>query len=108
MVNSLSYVVGAVLGQLWLWVRLGHLRTKRVVGVTLFSVFAGGLGVAAGLGVAKLLGGVLPDSNAAKAFASLIIEGLVSGVVSFGVLAALKVEELKPATAKITRLIRRR
>ncbi|TCO64682.1 putative peptidoglycan lipid II flippase [Actinocrispum wychmicini] len=108
MVNSLSYVVGAVLGQLWLWVRLGHLRTRRVVGVTLFSVFAGGLGVAAGLGVARLLGGVLPDSNAAKAFLSLIIEGLVAGLVSFGVLAALKVEELKPATAKITRLIRRR
>jgi putative peptidoglycan lipid II flippase len=108
MVNSLSYVVGAVLGQLWLWVRLGHLRTKRVVGVTLFSVFAGGLGVAAGLGIAKLLGGLLPEAGTARAFLSLIIEGLVAGVVSFGVLAALKVEELKPATAKITRLIRRR
>ncbi|MEV4311519.1 murein biosynthesis integral membrane protein MurJ [Actinocrispum sp. NPDC049592] len=108
MVNSLSYVVGAVLGQVWLWVRLGHLRTRRVVGVTLFSVFAGALGVGAGLGVAKVLGGVLPDSNAVRAFLSLIIEGLVAGVVSFGVLTALRVEELKPATAKITRLIRRR
>jgi putative peptidoglycan lipid II flippase len=108
MVNSLSYVVGAVLGQLWLWVRLGHLRTKRVVGVTLFSVFAGGLGVAAGLGVARLFGGAGADASAGKALLLLLIEGLVSGVVSFGVLAALKVEELKPATAKITRLIRRR
>jgi putative peptidoglycan lipid II flippase len=108
MVNSLSYVVGAVLGQLWLWVRLGHLRTKRVVGVTLFSVFAGGLGVAAGLGVARLFGGGGVDSSAVKAFLLLLVEGLVSGVVSFGVLAALRVEELKPATAKITRLIRRR
>lgn len=107
MVNSLSYVVGAVLGQVWLWVRLGHLKTKRVLGVTLFSVFAGGLGVAAGLGVAKLLGGVLPESAATRAIISLVIEGLVAGVVSFGVLAALRVEELKPATAKITRLIRR-
>jgi putative peptidoglycan lipid II flippase len=108
MVNSLSYVVGAVLGQVWLWVRLGHLRTKRVVGVTLFSVFAGGLGVAAGLGMAALLGGVLPEAAAPRAILSLIIEGIVAGVVSFGVLAALRVEELKPATAKITRLIRRR
>jgi putative peptidoglycan lipid II flippase len=108
MVNSLSYVVGAVLGQSWLWVRLGHLRTKRVVGVTLFSVFAGGLGVAAGLGVARLFGGAAGDAGAGKAFLLLIIEGLVAGVVSFGVLAALRVEELKPATAKITRLIRRR
>ncbi|GAB3913463.1 murein biosynthesis integral membrane protein MurJ [Kibdelosporangium lantanae] len=108
MVNSLSYVVGAVLGQVWLWVRLGHLKTKRVLGVTLFSVFAGGLGVAAGLGVARLFGGVGADTGAGKAFLLLIIEGLVAGVVSFGVLTALKVEELKPATAKITRLIRRR
>jgi putative peptidoglycan lipid II flippase len=108
MVNSLSYVVGAVLGQAWLWVRLGHLKTRRVLGVTLFSVFAGALGVAAGLGVAKLLGGLLPDAGFARAFVSLIIEGIVAGVVSFGVLVALKVEELKPATAKITRLIRRR
>ncbi|ALG14417.1 murein biosynthesis integral membrane protein MurJ [Kibdelosporangium phytohabitans] len=108
MVNSLSYVVGAVLGQAWLWLRLGHLKTKRVVGVTLFSVFAGGLGVAAGLGVAKLMGGFLPQSAALRALLSLIIEGLVAGVVSFGVLVMLKVDELKPATAKITRLIRRR
>jgi putative peptidoglycan lipid II flippase len=108
MVNSLSYVVGAVLGQVWLWVRLGHLRTKRVVGVTIFSVFAGGLGVAAGLGMAGLLGGVLPDAAGPRAILSLIIEGIVAGVVSFGVLAVLRVEELKPATSKITRLIRRR
>ncbi|MFC0115702.1 murein biosynthesis integral membrane protein MurJ [Kibdelosporangium aridum] len=108
MINSLSFVVGAVLGQVWLWLRLGHLRTKRVVGVTLFSVFAGGLGVAAGLGVAKLLGGLLPEAATARALLSLFIQGTVAGVVSFGVLVALKVDELKPATAKITRLIRRR
>ncbi|ONI72829.1 murein biosynthesis integral membrane protein MurJ [Actinosynnema sp. ALI-1.44] len=108
MVNSLSYVVGAVLGQVWLWLRLGHLKTKRVVGVTLFSVFAGGLGVAAGLVVAKMLGGVLPDAAKPRAMLSLVIEGIVAGAVSFGVLVVLKVDELKPVTAKITRLIRRR
>nr|WP_052478087.1 murein biosynthesis integral membrane protein MurJ [Kibdelosporangium sp. MJ126-NF4]CEL15994.1 Proposed peptidoglycan lipid II flippase MurJ [Kibdelosporangium sp. MJ126-NF4]CTQ93918.1 Proposed peptidoglycan lipid II flippase MurJ [Kibdelosporangium sp. MJ126-NF4] len=108
MVNSLSYVVGAVLGQVWLWLRLGHLKTKRVVGVTLFSVFAGGLGVAAGLGMAKLMGGVLPQAAKPRAILSLVIEGIVAGAVSFGVLVMLKVDELKPVTAKITRLIRRR
>jgi putative peptidoglycan lipid II flippase len=108
MVNSLSYLLGAVLGQVWLWLRLGHLRTKRVVGVTLFSVFAGVLGVAAGLGVAKLLGGLLPEAATPRALLSLFIQGIVAGVVSFGVLVALKVDELKPATSKITRLIRRR
>jgi putative peptidoglycan lipid II flippase len=108
MVNSLSFVVGAVLGQAWLWLRLGHLRTRRVVGVTIFSIFAGILGVAAGLGVAKLLGGVLPGGPRLQAWFALVIQGLVAGAVSFGVLAALRVDELKPATQKITRLIRRR
>lgn len=108
MINSLSFVVGAVLGQVWLWLRLGHLKTKRVVGVTLFSIFGGGLGVAAGLAVSSLLSGILPDAATPRALLSLFIEGTVAGVVSFGVLVALKVEELKPATAKITRLIRRR
>jgi putative peptidoglycan lipid II flippase len=76
--------------------------------VTLFSLFAGGLGIGAGLGVAELLGGLLPDVGVTRALLSLVIEGLIAGVVSFGVLAALRVDELKPATEKITRLIRRR
>src|SRR5699024_1947633 len=40
MVNSLVFVIGAVLGQVWLWVKLGHLRSKRVLGVIFFTVVA--------------------------------------------------------------------
>jgi putative peptidoglycan lipid II flippase len=43
-----------------------------------------------------------------QAWIKLILQGVVGIAVSFGVLMALKVEELTPATARITRLIRRR
>ena len=47
LVNALTFVVGAVLGQMWLWVRLGRLQSMRVVGVIVQSVVAGAVGVAA-------------------------------------------------------------
>jgi putative peptidoglycan lipid II flippase len=105
MVNGLTYVVGAMLGQVWLWVTLGNLRSKRVLGVILFTVVASGLGV----GAAILVGFVVPDSLGVvlQAWIKLILQGIVGIGVSFGVLMALKVEEVAPATARITRLIKR-
>jgi putative peptidoglycan lipid II flippase len=105
MVNALTFVVGAVLGQVWLWVTLGNLRSKRVLGVILFTVVASALGVAAALGVGYLV----PTSlgTTLQAWIKLILQGTVGLVVSFGVLMALKVEEIAPATARITRLIKR-
>jgi putative peptidoglycan lipid II flippase len=105
MVNGLTYVVGAMLGQVWLWVTLGNLRSKRVLGVILFTVVASALGV----GAALLVGYIVPSSLglALRAWIKLILQGAVGIAVSFGVLMALKVEEVAPATARITRLIKR-
>lgn len=105
MVNGLTFVVGAILGQVWLWVTLGNLRSKRVLGVILFTVVASVLGV----GAAWLAGQIVPDSFGPTfhAWVKLLLQTVVGIVVSFGVLMALKVEELKPATARITRLIKR-
>ncbi|WP_438801182.1 murein biosynthesis integral membrane protein MurJ, partial [Amycolatopsis magusensis] len=105
MVNSLVFVIGAMLGQVWLWVRLGNLRSKRVLGVILFTVVAS----AAGVGAALLVGMIVPDALGAtlQAWVRLVLQGVVGIGVSFGVLMALKVEELKPATSRITRLIKR-
>ncbi|RSN14926.1 murein biosynthesis integral membrane protein MurJ [Streptomyces sp. WAC 05977] len=105
MVNGLTFVVGAILGQVWLWVTLGNLRSKRVLGVILFTVVASVLGV----GAAWLAGQIVPDSFGPTfhAWVKLLLQTAVGIVVSFGVLMALKVEELKPATARITRLIKR-
>ncbi|MGW3960443.1 murein biosynthesis integral membrane protein MurJ [Amycolatopsis sp. NPDC005003] len=106
MVNALTFVVGAILGQVWLWVTLGNLRSKRVIGVILFTVVASVLGVAA----AWVAGKLVPDFFGPRlgAWAKLLLQSVVGIVVSFGVLMALKVEELQPATSRFTRLIKRR
>ncbi|OZM72696.1 murein biosynthesis integral membrane protein MurJ [Amycolatopsis antarctica] len=105
LVNSLVFVIGAILGQVWLWVQLGNLRSKRVIGVILFTVVASGLGVLA----AALVGLLVPDSINATlgAWIKLILQGVVGIGVSFGVLIALKVDELEPVTRRITRLLKR-
>jgi putative peptidoglycan lipid II flippase len=105
MVNSLVFVVGAVLGQVWLWVKLGHLRSKRVLGVILFTVIASVLGVVA----AALVGTLVPDSlgTSPQAWIKLFLQGIVGIGVSFGVLIAMKVPELAPVSRRITRLIKR-
>ncbi|MEU3272204.1 murein biosynthesis integral membrane protein MurJ [Saccharomonospora sp. NPDC006951] len=105
LVSSLVFVVGAVLGQVWLWVKLGNLRSKRVLGVILFTVVASGLGSLAAVGVGMLV----PDmfGPVVGAWIKLFLQGVVGIGVSFGVLIALKVDELTPVTNRITRMIGR-
>ncbi|EHR63974.1 murein biosynthesis integral membrane protein MurJ [Saccharomonospora cyanea] len=105
MVNSLVFVVGAVMGQVWLWVKLGNLRSRRVLGVILFTVVASGLGALA----AALVALPVPDAFGAigKAWVTLVLQGVVGIAVSFGVLIALKVDELAPVTRRISALLRR-
>lgn len=105
MVNSLVFVVGAVLGQVWLWVKLGNLRSKRVLGVILFTVVASGLGALAAALVGMLVPGVVGPVG--QAWITLVLQGIVGIGVSFGVLIVLKVDELAPVTDRITRLLRR-
>ncbi|GLW92127.1 lipid II flippase MurJ [Actinokineospora globicatena] len=105
LVNSLTFVVGAVLGQMWLWVRLGNLHSKKVVKVIAVCVLAGGVGAAAAWGLSRV---ALPAIDSlTTAWVNLAVQGPVACVVAFGVLVALKVPELKPATSRITRLVRR-
>jgi putative peptidoglycan lipid II flippase len=108
LVNALSFVVGAVLGQMWLWVRLGRLQSMRVVKVIVQTIVAGGAGVAVAFGITLLLDKVLPDgAPRLTAWVELIVQGLVTSVVAFGLLAVFRVPELQPAVSRITRLVRR-
>ncbi|GGS19151.1 lipid II flippase MurJ [Actinokineospora fastidiosa] len=106
LVNSLTYVLGAVAGQMWLWVRLGHLRNKKIVSLIAKTVLASAAGMAAAWLAAEVL---VPDGvqGAGSAWATLILQSLVAGGVAFGGLALLRVPELRPATTRITRLVRR-
>jgi putative peptidoglycan lipid II flippase len=106
LVNSLTFVVGAVLGQMWLWVRLGTLHSKKVLAVIAKSIGAGLAGILAAWLITRL---VFPAeiTTMPRAWLVLIVQSLVTGGVTFGVLAALKVPELTPATSRIARLVRR-
>ena len=105
LINGAGFVVGAVLGQVWLWVRLGHLRSKRALRVGLISLGASALGagvaVPAGYAVPKTLGPVL------GAWVKLPVQGLLGIAVSFGLLALLRLPEFTPISRRAMALVRR-
>src|SRR5690606_17507837 len=105
LVNSLTFLVGAVLGQMWLWVRLGNLRSKRVLGVILFTLFASVIGAFA----AVAAGWLIPDSLPVPvgAWAKLIVQSVVGITVTIGVLAVLRVDELATITKRLSTLRRK-
>ncbi|HEY2064138.1 MAG TPA: murein biosynthesis integral membrane protein MurJ [Amycolatopsis sp.] len=106
LVNGATYVIGAVVGQVWLWVRLGHLRSRRALRVILVTTAVSALGAGAaylaGLGVPASLG------PSWQAIVRLPLEGLVGAGVSFGLLAVLKVSEFDPISRRIAGLRRAR
>lgn len=105
LVNGAGFVVGAVLGQVWLWVRLGHLRSKRSMRVGLITLGASALGV----GAAVLAGYAVPGSlgTIAGAWVKLPVQTLLGMAVPFAVLALVKLPEFTPVTRRVGGLVRR-
>ncbi|MGH3449978.1 MAG: murein biosynthesis integral membrane protein MurJ, partial [Haloechinothrix sp.] len=89
----------------WLWVRLGSLRSRRVLGVILFTAAASALGVVAAIIAGMLVPSSLPDH--VEAWISLFVQAVVGLGVSFGALAALKVDELSPLTSRLSGVVKR-
>jgi putative peptidoglycan lipid II flippase len=106
-VNSLGYVVGAVVGQAWLRGRLGRLDTVAVlvtIGKTaLASIWGAGAALLVERGFIAL--GL---SGGARAWPSMILGTIVGLAVLIGVMWLLRVRELKPAMNRITQVVRRR
>ncbi|WP_245744580.1 murein biosynthesis integral membrane protein MurJ [Lentzea fradiae] len=106
---SLSFVFGAVVGQVWLRFRLGRLRTGFTVWTICLTVVASAVAFAVAKGAAVLLLGVIGFSNpVVAAWVEVVLVTLVGLPLAFGLLAAFRVPEMKPAIAKINRLVRRR
>ncbi|MDV6010991.1 murein biosynthesis integral membrane protein MurJ [Haloechinothrix sp. LS1_15] len=105
LVNSLTFVVGAVLGQVWLWVRLGNLRSKRVVGVIVFTTAACVAGVLAAVAAGMLVPDTLPEVP--QAWLTLTVQSVVGLGVSFGILTALGLDEIKPITSRLAGMVKR-
>ncbi|MFD8498157.1 murein biosynthesis integral membrane protein MurJ [Amycolatopsis sp. NPDC059657] len=104
LINGATFVVGAIIGQVWLWARIGHLRSRRALRVIVITTAVSALGALAAVGAGLLVPGSLGPS--VQAWVRLPIEGAVGVVVSFGLLAILKIPEFDPVTRRITGLWR--
>jgi putative peptidoglycan lipid II flippase len=112
---SLSFVFGALVGQVWLRIRLGRLRTGFTIWTVCLTVVASSLALAVAKGanwlVQHALGLAAPVTSTQVVVASwveVIVVTLVGLPLAFGLLAAFRVPEMKPAIDKINRLVRRR
>jgi putative peptidoglycan lipid II flippase len=104
--NGLSFVVGAVVGEIWLRARLGRLRTRLVLATGLRVLTASVLAAAVVAGLDALLTSVVSGPRA-QAWIQLVIGGLVGLVLAAVFMAVLRTRELRPVTARLSGLLRR-
>ncbi|MFC7342550.1 murein biosynthesis integral membrane protein MurJ [Saccharopolyspora griseoalba] len=108
-VNSLTFVLGWLVGEMWLRHRLGPLGSARflkTLGKSLIASIIGGLaawGVA--IGVDSLIAG---PAGAGTGWLQLLLGSAVGFAVIFGAMSILRVAELQPAVGRVTGLLRRR
>ncbi|MEU7478480.1 murein biosynthesis integral membrane protein MurJ [Lentzea sp. NPDC042327] len=106
---SLSFVFGAVAGQVWLRVRLGRLRTGFTIWTICLTVVASAIAFAVAKGVNALVLGAFGSIHpVAAGWVETILVTVIGLPLAFGLLAAFRVPEMKPAIDKINRLVRRR
>jgi len=100
-VNGVSFVVGAIVGEVWLRTRLGRLDTARVLLTVGKTVVAG----VAAAGAALAVDLVLPDGmgDTTRAWLVLVVGAVLGLVVAFGVLALMRVQEMRSVTARFGR-----
>ncbi len=106
---SLSFVFGAIVGQIWLRVRLGRLRTGFTIWTVCLTVVASSLAFAVAKGANMLLQGLIGFSEpVVAAWFEVILVTMIGLPLAFGLLAVFRVPEMKPAIDKVIRLVRRR
>ncbi|MFD4671943.1 murein biosynthesis integral membrane protein MurJ [Lentzea sp. NPDC058450] len=106
---SLSFVFGAIVGQVWLRIRLGRLRTGFTIWTVCLTVVASAVAFAVAKGANMLVLDLISFSDVrVAAWFETILVTLIGLPLAFGLLAAFRVPEMKPAIAKINRLVRRR
>jgi putative peptidoglycan lipid II flippase len=106
---SLSFVFGAIVGQVWLRMRLGRLRTGFTIWTVCLTVVASSIAFAVAKGANWLVQSAIGFENVVVAsWVEVVVVTLVGLPLAFGLLAAFRVPEMKPAIDKINRLVRRR
>ena len=104
--TSISYLVGAIAGEIWLRVRYGPMGTRRTL-VTLLKMTVAG---AAGGGAALLAGHQLLTfevDTLGEALLEILFSGTIGLLVIAAVATALRVDELVPLRNRVVGLTRR-
>ncbi|REH32521.1 putative peptidoglycan lipid II flippase [Kutzneria buriramensis] len=107
--DAISFSLGMLVGELLLRKRFGRLGSRRVVRtyvkVGVAAVWGAAVALVIELGVRKFVpGGV---HGAAGAWLSLVGGGVLGLLAAFGMMALLRVHELRPALDKIASFVRR-
>jgi putative peptidoglycan lipid II flippase len=109
-VNAFGFVVGMVVGNVWLRARLGSLDTRRVLRTVVLTGLASLVAVLVAVLAATLLERVLGNGVALVVRSWLVLT--IGSAVFLGVLAVamrvLKVPEIDPVARRLRRLIGRR
>ena len=107
-VNSLSFVIGWLVGEAWLRHRLGPLGSRPflITGAKTLvaSVLGGLLAWLTAMGIANLIG----EPGLLSGWLQLIIGSVVGFSSIFGLMWLLRVPEMQPAIGRLTALVRRR
>jgi putative peptidoglycan lipid II flippase len=98
--NAVSFVVGAVVGEVWLRARLGRLDTRRVLLTVLQTVVAGGMAALGAFLVERVLPGGMPAVS--RAWLVLLVGGAVGGVAAAATLVTLRVPELNAVIRRVS------
>ncbi|MBE9376328.1 murein biosynthesis integral membrane protein MurJ [Saccharopolyspora sp. HNM0983] len=105
---SVSFLLGAVVGQLWLRTRLGRLETRRTIIGVLRALLASAIGCACSAAAVAALRGITGELDpVSDAWLSLIMHTVVVLATSFGVLILLRAPEMQPVVRRLSRLARR-
>jgi putative peptidoglycan lipid II flippase len=110
--NGFSFLIGAIVGAIWLRARIGQLGMKRVLTTIGKVIVASIWGAAAALLIAKGISYVQhPHSTATielHAWLSLLIGTALGLTITFSLMRLLRVPEITPAFKRLNRLIKRR
>ena len=100
---SASFLVGAIVGQVWLRVRLGPLRTRRTLVGVARAVLASAIGAACSVAVLAGLGALTgPLGSQGQAWLALVVHAVVVLAGSFGALVLLRAPEVRPVLDRLT------
>lgn len=106
--NSASFVVGAVVGQVWLSYRLGRLNTPQMASTVARITLAASAAAFAGLAAVYLVRALVPHAlSPVRAAVELTAIALLGGAVLLVGLRALRVSELGVVLTRAAALLRR-